>query len=158
MRTNLIGGRFLMKKSGFVRCLVSLVLVFMLLVPAAIADNVDLSSMTDDEITELLTRVNAEVVNRGISKTAKLPQGSYIGGKELPAGKYIFTCLATGNDWGNVTVHTDGGKGDLVTWEVVTAPQNGEEPDTIFITLNEGDELKSGVPFSLTIMSGVLFQ
>ena len=28
----------------------------------------------------------------------------------------------------------------------------------IDLTLNEGDELKSGVPFSLTIMTGIVFR
>ena len=84
--------------------------------------------------------------------------GDYIGGKDLPAGKYIFVCKAKGDDWGNVTVKTEGGSGKLVIWEVVSAPAEGEEPETIFITLDEGDELKSGVPFTLTIMSGAIFK
>ena len=102
--------------------------------------------------------VNAEIVRRGINKTAKLPQGAYICGSDIPAGRYIFTCLATGDDWGNVTVYSEGGKGKQILWDVVSAPSEGEEPTTIFITLNEGDQLKSGVLFSLTIMSGALFQ
>lgn len=147
-----------MKVTGFFRRLFCLLLVSMLLIPAALADKVDLSSMSDDEIVALLTQVNNEVVSRGINKTATLPQGSYIGGKDLPVGKYIFVCKAKGDDWGNVTVKTDGGDGKLVLWEVVSAPKNGETPDDIFITLGEGDELNSGVPFTLTIMSGAVFK
>lgn len=147
-----------MKVTGFFRRLICLLLVSLLVVPFALADKVDLSSMTDDEIVALLTQVNNEVVSRGINKTATLPQGSYIGGKDLPAGKYIFVCKAKGDDWGNVTVKTDGGDGKLILWEVVSAPKNGETPDDIFITLGEGDELKSGVPFTLTIMSGAVFK
>lgn len=109
-------------------------------------------------LVELHARLNQELVSRGINKTAKLPQGSYIGGKDVPAGKYIFTCLAVGDDWGNVTVYSEGGKGKQLLWEVMAAPAQGEEPETCFITLNEGDQLKSGIPFSLTIMSGALFQ
>ena len=133
-------------------------LVALLLIPAALADPADLSGMTDDEIVALLEEVNNEIVSRGISKTAKLPQGTYIGGRDLPAGRYIFTCMAAGDDWGNVTVYTEEGKGKQVLWEVMAAPKEGEEPETCFITLGEGDELKSGVPFSLTIMSGAIFQ
>lgn len=147
-----------MKTLDLFRRLVCLLLVSLLLIPAALADTVDLSSMSDDEIVALLTQVNNEVVSRGINKTATLPQGSYIGGKDLPAGKYIFVCKAKGDDWGNVTVKTDGGDGKLVLWEVVSAPKNGETPDDIFITLGEGDELNSGVPFTLTIMSGAVFK
>ena len=66
--------------------------------------------------------------------------------------------MIVGDDWGNVTVYSEGGKGKQLLWEVVSAPEKGQDPETIFITLNDGDQLKSGVPFSLTIMSGALFQ
>lgn len=147
-----------MKVSGFFRRFACLLAVLLLLVPAAVADTADLSALSDDEVIALLDKVNEEIVRRGINKTAKLPEGSYIAGNDLPAGKYIFTCLATGDDWGNVTVYSDGGKGKQILWNIVSAPENGEEPATMFITLNQGEELKSGVPFSLTIMSGALFQ
>jgi len=147
-----------MKVSGFFHRLVCLMVVCLLLIPVAVADTVDLSSMSNDEVVALLDEVNEEIVRRGINKTAKLPQGAYIAGSDIPAGRYVFTCMAVGDDWGNVTVYSEGGKGEQILWNVVSAPEDGEEPTTIFITLNEGDQLKSGVPFSLTIMSGALFQ
>ncbi len=147
-----------MRVSGFFRRLVCLMLVFTLLIPAALADMMDLSTMSNEEIIELLNQVNTEIATRGINKTATLPQGTYIAGSDIPVGKYIFTCLATGEDWGNVTVYADGGKGKQILWNVVSAPDEGEDPTSIFINLNEGDQLKSGVPFSLTIMSGAIFQ
>lgn len=147
-----------MKVSGFFHRFVCILVIFLLLIPVAVADTVDLSSMSNDEIVALLDEVNEEIVRRGINKTAKLPQGTYIAGSDIPAGRYVFTCMAVGEDWGNVTVYSDGGKGQQILWNVVSAPEDGEEPTTIFITLNEGDQLKSGVPFSLTIMSGALFQ
>ena len=147
-----------MKGTGFFYRFLCLLLIAALLVPAAAADSMDLSSLSNDEIAALLEKVNEEVVRRGISKTAKLPKGSYTAGIDIPAGRYIYTCLAVGEDWGSVTVYSDGGKGNQILWEVLTAPQEGQEPATIFMTLNEGDQLKSGVPFSLTIMPGILFQ
>lgn len=147
-----------MRITGFFRSFLCVLLVLLLLTPTALADIPDLSQLTNDEVAELLTLVNAEIVKRGITKTAKLPQGAYIGGKDVPAGRYIFTSLATGDDWGNVTVYSEGGKGDLLIWEVVSAPKNGAAQETIFISLNDGDELKSGVPFSLTIMGGAVFE
>lgn len=147
-----------MKKTRLYRSLICLGMILALLLTSAFAESIDLSGMSNDEIVALLTKVNNEIVSRGINKTATLPQGSYIGGKDLPAGKYIYTCLAKGDDWGNLTVKTEGGSGKLIIWEVVSAPDEGESPETVFITLNEGDELNSGVPFSLTIMSGAVFQ
>ena len=146
------------KCSGFLCQFLCVVLLASLLCSAAAADIPDLSTLTDTELVDLLTAVNEAIVSRGINKTAKLPKGAYIGGKDLPAGKYIYTCLATGEDWGNVTVYSEEGKGKQLLWNVVMAPAEGQSPETIYITLNEGDELKSGVPFSLQIMTGVLFQ
>lgn len=136
-------------------CLCVLLCVF---TTAAYADDIDFAAMSDNEIIALLEKVNQEVVTRGIQKTAKLAKGAYIAGKDIPVGNYVFTCLATGDDWGNVTVYSEGGAGKQLLWNVVSAPEEGKEPDTIFITLNEGDQLKSGVTFSLTIVGGVLFK
>lgn len=147
-----------MKVSILIRKAVCLLAVCLLLFPVALADTVDLAPLSNEEITVLLGQVNEEIVRRGISRTAKLPQGTYITGRDIPAGRYIFTCLAVGDDWGNVTIYSDGGKGAQLMWHVVTAPEEGQEPTTIFITLNDGDQLKSGVPFSLTVMPGIIFQ
>ncbi len=147
-----------MKGSGFFRRFVCLLVIGLLLIPVAVADTVDLSAMSNDEIIALLDELNEEIVRRGINKTAKLPKGTYNAGSDIPVGRYVYTCMAEGDDWGNVTVYSEGGKGEQILWHVVMAPEEGEEPETMFVTLNEGDQLKSGVPFSLTIMSGALFQ
>ena len=143
-----------MRISVFCRRFLCCLLVCLLLVSVASAV-VDLSSMSDDEILTLLSQVNQEVVSRGLNKTAKLPQGGYIAGQDIPVGRYFFTSMAQGDDWGNVTVKSEEGKGSLLLWEVVSAK---DEPEKIFITLNKGDKLESGVPFSLTIMSGAIFE
>lgn len=144
-----------MRISVFCRRFLCCLLACLLLIPAALADVPDISALTDDEILALLDQVNQEVVSRGLNKTAKLPQGAYIAGKDIPVGRYIFTSMAKGDDWGNLTVKSEEGKGSLLLWEVITS---GEEAETVFITLDKGDKLESGVPFSLTIMSGAVFQ
>ena len=105
----------------------------------------------------LFARVQEETVARHIEGTANLAGGTYIVGKDIPAGSYIYTCLASGEDWGNVTIYSEKGEGDQLFWEVVAAPEDGEEPESFFITLNPDDQLKSVVPFSLTIYAGVMF-
>lgn len=134
-----------------------LALMMMLSTTTCNAEGINLSKMSDEEIVALLQEVTNEMVRRGIEKTAKLAQGTYIAGIDFPCGKYMYTCLAKDDDWGNVTVYSDHGNGQRILWEVVTAAEEGEEPDTIFLNLNEGDQLKSGVPFSLTIMTSVKF-
>ena len=105
-----------------------------------------------------MQRVNQEIVARGIQKTATIPKGAYIAGRDLPVGTYVFTCLATGDDWGNVTVYSEEGNGEQLLWEVVVAPEEGEAPETFIVRLSEGDRLKSAVSFSLTVFNGILFK
>ena len=124
----------------------------------SMAEGIDISTLSDDELVALMARVQEEIVARHIEGTANLAGGTYIVGKDVPAGSYIYTCLASGEDWGNVTIYSDKGEGDQLFWEVVAAPEDGEEPESFFITLNPDDQLKSGVPFSLTIYAGVMFK
>ena len=124
----------------------------------ASAEEIDLSGFSDDEIVTLLGHVQEEIVARHIEGTATLSGGTYIAGRDIPAGSYIFTCLATGEDWGNVTIYSEKGEGKQLFWDVVFAPEEGEDPESFFMTLNEDDELKSGVPFSLTIYAGAMFK
>jgi hypothetical protein len=125
------------------------------------ADSLDLSAYDDTALVELLEQVQQEVTDRHIEKTAELQSGKYIGGRDVPSGTYIWTCMATGEDWGNVTVYTldeNGNHDKQSVWQVVSAPENGEEQESFLITLNEGDELSSQVPFSLTIYTGPAFK
>ena len=122
------------------------------------AEGIDLAGLSDDEIVDLMNRVQAEVVDRHIEGTATLASGSYIAGRDIPVGSYVFTCLATGDDWGSVTVYADKGEGNQLLWEIVFAPDEGESPKSFFVTLDKDDQLKSGVPFSLTIYAGITFK
>ena len=124
----------------------------------SMAEEIDISTLSDDELVALMARVQEEIVARHIEGTANLAGGTYIVGKDIPAGSYIYTCLASGEDWGNVTIYSEKGEGDQLFWEVVAAPEDGEKPESFFITLNPDDQLKSGVPFSLTIYAGVMFK
>lgn len=140
--------------------ILSLTAALLLLCTAAVAQtaSINVSTLSDREVLELLDQLNHELVSRGIEKTSVLPKGTYLVGEDLPAGQYVYTCMAQGSDWGNMTVYADGGKGDQLVWEVLLAPEDGEQPETVFLKLHEGDELSSGVPFSLTISPGIHFQ
>lgn len=137
---------------------VLLVLVMMACSGLSLAEEIDLSTLSDDALVALMARVQEEIVARHIEGTANLPGGTFIAGKDIPAGSYIYTCMASGEDWGNVTIYSDKGEGSQLFWEVVAAPEDGEEPESFFITLNPDDQLKSGVPFSLTVYAGVMFK
>lgn len=133
-------------------------LVIMTCSSFSMAEGIDISTLSDDELVALMARVQEEIVARHIEGTANLAGGTYIAGKDIPAGSYIYTCFASGEAWGNVTIYSEKGEGDQLFWEVVAAPEDGEKPESFFITLNPDDQLKSGVPFSLTIYAGVMFK
>ena len=134
------------------------VLVIMACSNPSLSEGIDISALSDDALVALMARVQEEIVARHIEGTANLAGGTYIAGKDIPAGSYIYTCLASGEDWGNVTIYSEKGEGDQLFWEVVAAPEDGEEPESFFITLNPDDQLKSGVPFILNIYAGVMFK
>lgn len=47
---------------------------------------VDLSGLSDEELVALLDQVQAEIMTRGIEKTAQLPEGMYIFGRTSRRG------------------------------------------------------------------------
>ena len=72
---------------------VALALALMLwIVPlcAAMATGVDLSRMTDEELTELKQQLDAEMRERGLGDTVVLPVGTYTIGKDIPQGDYVL--------------------------------------------------------------------
>ena len=134
------------------------VLCLLVCLGAAAAEGIDLAGLSDEELLGLMAQVQEEIVDRHIAGTADFFAGTYIAGRELPAGSYIFLCKATGSQWGNMTIYSEQGEGSQKLWKVLSAPEDGEEPESFFITLEENDELRSDVPFSLTIYAGPVFQ
>lgn len=124
----------------------------------AVAEQIELAHLSDEQVVALMRRVQEKIAARHIEKTATLAGGSYIAGRDILAGSYVFTCLAAGDDWGSVTICSEEGEGKQLLWEVVSAPDAGEAPKTFFISLKPGDRLKSDVTFSLTIYAGAAFQ
>ena len=125
------------------------------------ADPIHLNEYDDTALVELLAQVQQEIVDRNIEKKAELFAGKYIAGRDIPAGTYIWTCMAQGDDWGNVTIYGLDEEGNYTNqkfWDVAGAPEEGEDIESFIITIEEGDELKSGIPFSLTIYAGPKFQ
>ena len=55
---------------------------------AAVATGVDFSSMTDEELTALKQQLDAEMLERGMVKTAEIQAGDYTIGVDIPQGDY----------------------------------------------------------------------
>jgi len=54
----------------------------------AAAAGTDLSGMTNEELTALKEQLDAEMMNRGMVKTAEIPAGDYTIGVDIPQGDY----------------------------------------------------------------------
>lgn len=69
---------------------ICIILVLVTMAGCSLAAGVDVTALTDEEFVELYTRMNQELVNRKIEKTAHLKAGMYIGGKDIPVGEYLL--------------------------------------------------------------------
>ena len=138
-----------MKVSGFFHRLLCVLLVFLLMIPAAIADVPDISALTDDEIVELLDKVNEELVQRGIAKSAELPAGKYTGGKDLPAGAYIVTCKTDDNHHGIIWVSAASDDLDSNYPSILYEHVSFNCEEKFRVTLEEGGILN--LPFAATV-------
>lgn len=135
-------------------------LVFTLIVTPMLtiyAEEIDLSIYSDSELLTLLDQVQSEIVTRHIEKTAQLPTGTYVGGKDIPAGTYTLTAAGTEKDYGIVYLRSVNDAAD--DWPSKLYEFNkAEEYRSFYITIEEGDTLVLPFAYTLTISGGVLFR
>lgn len=58
------------------------------------ASDIDLKSLSDNEIVQLFSDVEQELVDRNINKTSDLLPGTYVGGVDIPVGGYDIVAPA----------------------------------------------------------------
>ena len=56
----------------------------------ALASGIDLSALTDEQLSALYTEVTQAIVDRKIEKTAHLEAGKYVAGSDIPFGEYVL--------------------------------------------------------------------
>ena len=125
-----------------------LVLVLILLsVPlyTALATGVDLSGMTNDELTAMKQQVDAEMLERGIAKTAILLPGEYIIGSDIPAGTYALSINSEDPGYGRYWLYADQ---EAFIKRVV---------DEAVLTVS-GEMINSDGPVKVTLIDGQLLQ
>ena len=119
---------------------------------------IDMSSYSDDEIVSLLAQLQAELVSRGIEKTASLRTGKYVGGKDIPAGAYILTCKTDSDHYGIVWLSApdDDLENDYPSKLYEFVGRDSEE--SFYIEIEEGGILEVPFAVELQISAGVLFK
>ncbi len=125
----------------------------------ALAETVDLSQYKDAELISLLEAVQQEIANRHIERSADLPQGSYLVGKDIPAGSYDISVVYKGSMWMDIYIYADGGDGEMKQDFSVFADGNyGDGTGSFHVELTDGELLKCTAPITLTISAGVQFK
>lgn len=64
--------------------------LFLVSIMAAHAEGIDLSGMSDKELTELAMQINEELHSRSLVEAQYLYQGMYEVGKDIEPGRYVF--------------------------------------------------------------------
>ena len=147
-----------MKVSDFFHRILCVLLVCLLLFSGALADVPDISGLTDDEVVELLEKVNEELVGRGIAKSAELPAGKYTGGKDLPVGSYIITCKTDENHHGIVWVSAAADDLNSQYPSILYEHVSFSSEEKFRVTIEEGGILNLPFAATLTISTGLLFK
>lgn len=142
------------------KTLVLFLIVCLLAVPVAFAsaeDAADLSSLNDEQLVALLAEVQSEIVARHIEKTASLTAGTYIGGRDIPAGSYVLATAGTKDDYGIVSLRSVNDPAEEYPSKLYEY-KDGDDIYSVFVTIDEGDTLILPFPYTLTISSGLKFK
>lgn len=73
------------------KIIVLIIAILFTLSVAANAEAIDLSGMSDSEISNLYELILQEMLDRGITRTGDLAEGNYVVGQDIRAGSYNFT-------------------------------------------------------------------
>ncbi|NLM85578.1 MAG: hypothetical protein GX171_02665 [Clostridiales bacterium] len=85
--------------------------ILMLTIPTALASG-DLAGMTLEQLIQLRTQIEAELLIRGESESLGVPPGRYIVGVDIPAGIYKVTVSNSSVVGGMLVVYPDKKKMD----------------------------------------------
>lgn len=142
------------------KTLVLFLTVCLLAVPMAFApaeDVTDLSVLNDEQLVALLAEVQGEIVARHIEKTASLPAGTYIGGRDVPAGSYVLATAGTEDEFGIVSLRSVNDPAEGYPSKLYEL-KDGDDSYSVFVTIEEGDTLILPFPYTLTISGGAKFK
>lgn len=125
---------------------------------AVCAEGIDPSTYSDEELLALLGAVQQEVAARNIEKTATLPAGIYIGGRDLPVGGYVLVSFSSENrKIGDLLLRKSpdesGEKEEILDEHIYQ-----DEEHSFYVYLEEGYELVSSFPFEATMVNQIMFK
>ncbi len=153
-----------MKKSLWVLIILIICLTFS---ASGFSEAINFSKYDDNELITLLDEIQNEIIKRGINRTANLPIGEYICGKEFPAGKYIVSFTMKEGMEACIWVYNPSYDKDdehytvfyqYFTHRDVFATYVDGEVYEYAIDIKEGDVLKVEMPVTLQVYNKILFK
>ena len=124
------------------------------------AENItDFSALDDSALVELLNLVQQEIATRRIEKPATLMAGTYIVGKDIPAGYYRLHGRYESSYWSNVSVKDQNG-GEKFSGRVLSASNSSDilkVDGWLLVGLSEGDILECDEAIMISVFTGVQF-
>ena len=106
------------------RRLFALVLVFVLMFcSAATAENIDLSSLTLEELITLRQEIDMLIFGSDAYKNVSVPAGDYVVGVDIPAG--IYSLEAANGSYAMISVYADSSK-DIMSMGACHSVGGGE--------------------------------
>ena len=123
------------------RKLITLILAaLLLLATSALAEDIDLTPMTIDELAALRSRINAEINSRMKGTDAVFPPFDYQVGKHIPAGMYLITCIeiTNGETYGQVAAWAEGES----NWSCHTVEYFYAPGEFAIVEVAEGDTMR----------------
>ncbi len=119
------------------------------------ASDIDLKSLSDNEIVQLFSDVEQELVDRNINKTSDLLPGTYVGGVDIPVGGYDIVSPAGDERFSVMLLGTD--KEDMDYYHRDKADKN--EDANFHISIKDGYTLTvDGRAATITINNGLNFK
>lgn len=115
---------------------------------------IDLDSLSDEEIIALSQEIQKQIVDRNIQKTAHVPAGDYLVGQDIPAGTYSVKNNYTDEEHGAyIAVYADEEKSEMLSGDNLYA---GDEK---VVTLTEGTIFQvRHETLDVTVFAGVSFE
>ena len=119
------------------------------------ASDIDLKSLSDDEITQLFSDVEQELVDRNLNKTSDLLPGTYVGGVDIPVGGYDIVSPAGDDDFSVMLIGIN--KQDMDYYHYDNVDEN--EDANFHISIKDGYTLTvDGRAATITINNGLNFK
>ena len=117
---------------------------------------IDLSGFTDEEIKDLLKQLHNEIVARNIEVSADIIPGTYVCGKDFPAGSYIVTAKEGEDKKESVWVYS---KDDVMNedWPSILM-EDLDKGESASFACDEGDYINATCACTLTISTGLKFE